>query len=899
MRAPRPATRLRPSLTAVVLVAALLTGSASPAWSQAAHPGQATRVAPAAGQATTRARQAGSAGADLYVNAESGFACSDSGPGTQTEPFCTIAAAAAVVQPGQTVIVEPGSYAGITISVSGTASAPITFMAENGPRAVVTIESNGFVVSGAHNVVISGFINVTEQPYLIENSSDITINGGSAESGSHSSPSIQVTGTSSNITISRLTITGGSSAVEIDQGATGVVVTTNTVITADTSDTPSVPDVLVTDAPGADIVSNTLFAGCSAAVVIAGASPGTALENNIVETGRVIATGPKACAEPENAIAFSVSAGSTPQTVADYNLIDPTSGGPLYNWGGTDFSSLASFTAATGEGMHDIAASAGLSPDECGTIICYPPSATSPAIDSADANAPGELATDQLGNPRADDPSVPNTGTGSGFYDRGAVELEGPLSFGALSVQPDPAGGPLSVTATAPMTTSWITNGPIGSDTFYFSDTGLVPITAIGSPPGTERTFTTAGTYEVEVWQAESIFLMLSTVYYNVQDGYTTVGADYTPVTPTRILDTRSGIGVTRGAISPGGDLTLPVGSIGQVSAADISAVAVNVTVTAATAAGALTVFAQPGYGAATSDIDFSAGQTLANLVTIQPVGGVVRFQNNSKGTVQVVADLDGYYSGAGSGFDPVTPLRVLDTRSKLGVSSGPVPARGTVKLNLSGHVPPGATAAVLNLTATQPTAAGFITAYSDGQARPGTSNLDFVAGQTVPNQVIVPLSNDVADFYNGSTGTVQLVADLDGYYVSGAPGALVPVGPTRIVDTRVGIGAPTGAIPAHGTLVITPVNYSAAGCSNPEISCSVGYVLNITVTQPKAAGLLTVYPDSGPPPNSSSVNFSAGQTIANLVTVPEFNGNIVIYNDSSGSVQVVVDEEGDFLDQP
>jgi hypothetical protein len=211
--------------------------------------------------------------------------------------------------------------------------------------------------------------------------------------------------------------------------------------------------------------------------------------------------------------------------------------------------------------------------------------------------------------------------------------------------------------------------------------------------------------------------------------------------------------------------------------------------------------------------------------------------------------------------------------------------------------VPAGAAAAVLNLTATQPKAAGFITAYANGQPVPGTSSLNFTAGQTVPNQVIVPLTSDVADFYNGSAGTVQLIADLDGYFSSGATGSFVPYGPTRIVDTRVGLGAPVGAVPAHGTLVIAPSTFSA-GC-NPDSTCTTlpsAYVLNITVTQPKATGFLTVYPDNGSPPTTSNLNFSAGQTVANLVTVEPFNGDVAIYNGSSGSVQIIVDEQGYYI---
>src|ERR1700689_3382942 len=103
----------------------------------------------------------------IYVDNRSGENCSDtaSDSGTEAQPFCTIAAAAAVVQPGQTVLVEPGTYAPVTISVSGTASEPITFQgAAGGGPGVATVDSSGssiagndFLISGASNVVITGF----------------------------------------------------------------------------------------------------------------------------------------------------------------------------------------------------------------------------------------------------------------------------------------------------------------------------------------------------------------------------------------------------------------------------------------------------------------------------------------------------------------------------------------------------------------------------------------------------------------------------------------------------------------------------------------------------------------------------------------------------------------------
>jgi hypothetical protein len=75
--------------------------------------------------------------------------------------------------------------------------------------------------------------------------------------------------------------------------------------------------------------------------------------------------------------------------------------------------------------------------------------------------------------------------------------------------------------------------------------------------------------------------------------------------------------------------------------------------------------------------------------------------------------------------------------------------------------------AVVMNVTVTSPTAAGYITAYPDGQSRPNASNLNFVPGETVPNLVVVPVGGDGSVMlFNGSLGRVNLVADIAGYFL-------------------------------------------------------------------------------------------------------------------------------------
>ena len=293
----------------------------------AATPAAATSVVPYIPYPST--------GTDLYVDNQ--VVCSDSGPGSESEPFCTIAEAASVVQPGETVVVEPGNYSGgATISVSGTAQAPITFVAIGGAIVQPVSTEPVFTISGAHNVVLDGFSAESGNRafYVTGGSSDITVNGGYAADESYSTGSIEVDGTASDVTISRMSVEGRN-PIEVDPGASGVVITGNSI----DPNGLKTSGVLVNGAPGTDVTGNTIHTICSGGISVEGASTGVTVENNIVQP-TAVTVGADPCAAGTG---ISVSADSEAGSVVDYNLIDPSAGEPPYDWGGTSYTSLVAF----------------------------------------------------------------------------------------------------------------------------------------------------------------------------------------------------------------------------------------------------------------------------------------------------------------------------------------------------------------------------------------------------------------------------------------------------------------------------------------------------------------------------------------------------------------------------
>ncbi|MGR4883349.1 hypothetical protein ACIPUC_28610 [Streptomyces sp. LARHCF249] len=245
-------------------------------------------------------------------------------------------------------------------------------------------------------------------------------------------------------------------------------------------------------------------------------------------------------------------------------------------------------------------------------------------------------------------------------------------------------------------------------------------------------------------------------------------GSALTPITPSRFLDTRDGTGATKARVGPGGVVTLQVAGVKGVPAAGVTAVVMNVTAVHPTEAGHVTVYPNGQAAPGVSNLNFTAGQVVPNLVTVPVVNGKVDLRNNS-GSVDLIADVTGYYSASGSAFSAGSPVRLLDTRDGTGARAGAVGQGGIVSLQVAGveGVPlTGVTAVVLNVTVTRPTQDGHLIVQPHGVARPNVSNLNFLAGQTVSNLVVVPVVDGRVTFYN-NTGSADVIADLNGWFTA------------------------------------------------------------------------------------------------------------------------------------
>lgn len=248
--------------------------------------------------------------------------------------------------------------------------------------------------------------------------------------------------------------------------------------------------------------------------------------------------------------------------------------------------------------------------------------------------------------------------------------------------------------------------------------------------------------------------------------GYMPGGSNYEPVVPERLLETRPAgqTGYTGAKPAAGQTVELQVTGVGATAVpADAEAVVLNVTATEATVAGFVTVYPCGIPRPTASNLNLTPGVTAANLVVSKiGAGGKVCLYTQQGG--HLLADVAGYHP-AGSAFTPVDPVRVLDTRIGLG-AAGPAAVGRVVPLTVAGTngVPADATTVVLNVTATDVAADGFVTVWPCAEPKPTASNVNVPRGDTRPNLVYAKVdgAGQVCLF---TLQPMAVIADLVGWY--------------------------------------------------------------------------------------------------------------------------------------
>jgi Beta-propeller repeat len=401
---------------------------------------------------------------------------------------------------------------------------------------------------------------------------------------------------------------------------------------------------------------------------------------------------------------------------------------------------------------------------------------------------------------------------------------------------------------------------------------------------------------------------LLSVQYESVQP----VALAFFTLTPCRIADTRA----TSGFSSPFGAPSLAAGAARSfpipASSCNVPALAqaysFNITVVPHGILDYLTAWPTGKTIPPVSTLNAPLGQVLANaaLVPGGTGGAISLFAPNE---TDVIIDIDGYFAPPvvppALAFYPVTPCRVVDTRSYSG--SGPTGALGPPQMAALStrsfpipatacDLPPSAQAYSFNIAVVPPALLDYVTIWAAGQPMPVVSTLNDASGAVVANAALVPAGvSGAVDVYVPQA--TDLIIDTNGYFAPpGSPGALYfyPLTPCRVANTR----APAGSFTAG----LGPPQMPAGSTrSFPVLSSSCGipataraYSLNLTVVPPGALNYISAWPTGQAMPVVSTLNDVIGTVVANAAIVPAgSNGAISVF--VYDATDLIIDIDGYF----
>ena len=378
--------------------------------------------------------------------------------------------------------------------------------------------------------------------------------------------------------------------------------------------------------------------------------------------------------------------------------------------------------------------------------------------------------------------------------------------------------------------------------------------------------------------------------------------ADFLPVIPDRVLDTRGAtgqIGYIGDKPSAGQVVEVKVTGVGTSLVPDDAAgVVVHVTATEADAGSFVTAYNCDDPRPKTSNVNATAGAASAfgNLATVEvsAEGTICLYTLASS---HLIVDVNGYIPST-STITLVDPERLLETRAadgQVGYTGGRPAAGTTIELDVTqvgmNQVPADTQAVFVNVTGVNAEGPGFITVWDCDSARPNTSILNYEIGSVIANMMVAPVGADGSICIYTMSST-DIVVDLFG--VIPPDSNYVAAGPERILETREEYGqiGYSGQQPAAGRVIELQV--TGVGTTKVPATASAAF-LNVTTTNEPPAGFFTVWPCGEAQPNASNGNFrGTGMSTANLVVAKiGASGRVCIFVQQP--VDVVVDLVGYF----
>lgn len=398
----------------------------------------------------------------------------------------------------------------------------------------------------------------------------------------------------------------------------------------------------------------------------------------------------------------------------------------------------------------------------------------------------------------------------------------------------------------------------------------------------------------------------------------TATGDQFHPVTPGRLVDTRSGS--RSGTCTPSpcatltakGTLTFQVSGEAGLPSSGVQSVLLDVVTLGNTASGFLTAYP--------ADVSLTGGRS-ASMTANETQSATVITKVSADGKVSIMStvatdllvDVEGWYSTptgdqaqSGAMFYPVDGSRILDTRasSRTGVctpspcAAVPKGADLTVQFGGQGGIPATGVAAVAyTLTALNPTAAGSIGAWASDQPEPTPRSLSLVAGTPTSALVVSQVSADGKVTFHANGSGTDLMVGVAGYYTTSADGSgmvFIPADTAqRVLDTRSASRTGTCTPSPCSAITTSATTIAVAGHGGVPTAGATAVLLDATAISPVATGAMVFWNADQDKPPGRNLSYAAGQTTTGLLQLGLGDSGAINARAISNGADIFLDVRG------